>query len=79
MPRLRVYKVVREEGPRNCPLLKACKRRVTKKYFASVCNSASFGVCATYAKRRGSLLTPVNWLKKFAVKTEYAERAARDR
>jgi hypothetical protein len=43
---------------------------VTKKFFVTVCNDASYNACSNYASKRRKLLTPVNWLKKLAIKAE---------
>jgi hypothetical protein len=50
---------------------------VTKKFFVNVCNNASYSACTYYASRRRKLLTPVNWLKKIAIKAESKEKYAK--
>jgi hypothetical protein len=51
-------------------MLKKCAKQVTKKYFVTVCNSNSYSACVYYAKKRKRLLTPINWVKKLAIKAE---------
>ena len=52
---------------KDCPYLQDCGVRVTKDYFARICNTTAYLNCHHFAKRVGELKPPMAWLQKLAV------------
>ena len=52
---------------KDCPYLQDCEVRVTKDFFARICNATAYINCHHFAKRVGELRTPMSWLQKLAV------------
>lgn len=52
---------------KDCPYLHDCSIRVTKDFFARICNTTAYVNCHHFAKRVDELRTPMSWLQKLAV------------
>lgn len=55
---------------KDCPYLHDCTIKVTKDFFARICNTAAYLNCHHFAKKVNELRTPMVWLQKMAIEQD---------